>query len=174
MGPSGLRGDLERRERARRVIVDRVHRDGTFLEVGYASGLLMETIVPWARARGYALEPYGLDTSARLASLARSRLPHWADRVFVASAIDWAPPRRFDFVRTERGACPDSVLAERDADRESKQGEGRPGEHVDEIVFPQIDEAYPHGQGVDGGEYAEGGAQRPEDEREGEGQRQVQ
>jgi hypothetical protein len=27
-------------------------------------------------------------------------LPHWADRIFVGNAITWAPPRRFDFVRT--------------------------------------------------------------------------
>jgi hypothetical protein len=30
----------------------------------------------------------------------RRRLPHWADRIFVGYAITWAPPQRFDFVRT--------------------------------------------------------------------------
>ena len=43
---------------------------------------------------------------ARLVELARARLPAWADRVFLGDALDWEPPRRFDFVRTELVSAP--------------------------------------------------------------------
>jgi SAM-dependent methyltransferase len=79
-------------------------RDGTFLDVGCASGYLMETLAAWCRERGHTIEPYGLDISPELADLARRRLPHWADHIFTGNAIDWLPPEgsppRFDFVRT--------------------------------------------------------------------------
>jgi SAM-dependent methyltransferase len=100
-GQSGFRGDVARWERARRPIVAAIHRDGTFLDIGCANGLLMESIQAWAAEDGYQIEPYGLDLSPELAALARRRLPRWAERVFVGNALDWAPPRRFDFVRTE-------------------------------------------------------------------------
>jgi SAM-dependent methyltransferase len=100
----------------RSLLADALDRDGTFLDVGCASGYLMETLVEWCRERGQRIEPYGLDISPELADLARRRLPHWADRIFTGNAIDWLPPesrgldmpqgvaqdvpQRFDFVRT--------------------------------------------------------------------------
>jgi SAM-dependent methyltransferase len=100
-GQSGFSGDEARWEMARRVIADCVPRDGTFLDIGCASGLLMESVVAWAAERGVVVEPYGLDASAKLAELARSRLPEWADRIYTGDALTWDPPRRFDVVRTE-------------------------------------------------------------------------
>jgi hypothetical protein len=41
-----------------------------------------------------------MDISPELAELTRKRLPLWTDHIFVGNAIDWEPPRRFDFVRT--------------------------------------------------------------------------
>ncbi len=98
---SGLGGDAEHWARRRHVIVEAIDHDGAFLDVGCANGLLMETITAWTAARGHRLEPYGLDISAKLSALARARLPMWHDRIFAGNAIDWEPPRRFDFVRTE-------------------------------------------------------------------------
>jgi hypothetical protein len=46
------------------------------------------------------LEPYGVDISAALAGLARTRCPQWADRIWTANALHWRPARRFDYVRT--------------------------------------------------------------------------
>src|SRR5687767_5477948 len=100
-GQSGLGGDAAHWERRRRVIADAIHRDGTFLDVGCANGLLMETLPAWAAARGYQIEPHGLDISPKLAALARQRLPAWADRIHVGNVMTWEPPRRYDFVRTE-------------------------------------------------------------------------
>ena len=98
---SGKSGGMERWALGRRPIVEAVDRGGTFLDVGCANGLLMETLTRWAGERGHPIEPYGLDLSERLSSLARARYPRWADRIFVGNALTWHPPRRFDLVRTE-------------------------------------------------------------------------
>lgn len=100
---SGSDGTVEDWIYKRELLADAVDRDGTFLNVGCASGYLMETLAAWCRERGHAIEPYGVDISPELADLARRRLPHWADRIFVGNAKDWTPPRppgRFNFVRT--------------------------------------------------------------------------
>jgi SAM-dependent methyltransferase len=97
---SGLGGDTAHWERRRRVLVEAIDRDGTFLDVGCANGLLMETLVAWAGERGYRLEPYGLDISPKLTALARARLPQKAEQIFTGNIIDWEPPRCFDYVFT--------------------------------------------------------------------------
>jgi SAM-dependent methyltransferase len=91
-GQSGLNGDAANWERRRKVIVEAIDRDGSFLDIGCANGSLMETIVVWATERGHDLEAYGLDISPKLAALARTRLPAWTDRIFVGNAIALTPP----------------------------------------------------------------------------------
>jgi 2-polyprenyl-3-methyl-5-hydroxy-6-metoxy-1,4-benzoquinol methylase len=105
-GGSGFGGDEARWERARRPIVSAIDRDGTFLDVGCANGLLMESMATWAGEEGYRVEPYGLDLIGSLTKLARQRLPHWADQVFIGNVMDWHVPFRFDFVRTELEFAP--------------------------------------------------------------------
>jgi hypothetical protein len=106
-GESGFLGDAAHWERARRLIVSVIDRDGTFLDdAGCANGLLMESLATWAGEEGYRVEPYGLDLIGSLAVLARQRLPHWSDRVFVGKVLDWRVPFRFDFVRTELEYAP--------------------------------------------------------------------
>lgn len=95
---SGHSGDATTWELGRRPIADAIDRDGTFLDVGCANGLLMESVVEWSPHR---VEPYGLDFAPALVADARRRLPQWADRIFEGDAFTWEPPRRFDFVRTE-------------------------------------------------------------------------
>jgi hypothetical protein len=99
-GQSGHSGDSAEWEQARRLLLEGVDGDGTFLDVGCANALLMESVQEWARSDGHAIEPYGVEISAALAELARSRCPHWADRIWTANAMGWEPPRRFDYVRT--------------------------------------------------------------------------
>jgi SAM-dependent methyltransferase len=103
---SGKSGGLAAWEPARRPIAAAIHRDGTFLDVGCANGLLLESLARWAAEAGHHLEPYGLDLSAALARLARRRLPQWAERIWTGNAMTWRPPRTFDFVRTELGYVP--------------------------------------------------------------------
>jgi SAM-dependent methyltransferase len=95
---SGFGGDEARWEAARRPVAEAIDGAGTFLDVGCASGHLLESLVRWTPHR---IEPYGVDLAPALAELARRRLPQWADRIFVGNALTWEPPLRFDFVRTE-------------------------------------------------------------------------
>jgi SAM-dependent methyltransferase len=109
---SGFGRDAADWERFRRPVVAPIDRDGSFLDIGCANGLLMESVVAWAGERGHRIEPFGLDISAKLAELARRRLPHWRDRIFTGNALLWEPPERFDFVRTELVYVPPSRRAE--------------------------------------------------------------
>ena len=102
---SGFGGDAARWEAARRPIADVIDRAGSFLDVGCASGHLLESVVRWSAHR---VEPYGLELSPGLAELARRRLPQWADRIFVGNALTWEPSQRFDFVRTELVYVPEA------------------------------------------------------------------
>ena len=104
---SGFGGDDAYWRVARGVIADAVDRSGSFLDVGCASGHLLECLVDWCAARGHELEPFGLDIIPSMVDLARSRLPDWADRIALGDARTWTPPRRFDFVRTELVYAPD-------------------------------------------------------------------
>jgi SAM-dependent methyltransferase len=109
LGQSGFGGDEDRWEAARRPIVEAIDCDGTFLDAGCANGYLMECVRRWSPHR---VEPYGLDFSPRLVALARSRLPRWADRIFLGDALEWESPRRFDFVRTELVYAPEDRQCE--------------------------------------------------------------
>ena len=102
-GQSGKSGDEALWEEARRPIADAIDRDGAFLDVGCASGYLMESIVRWSPHR---IEPYGLEIAPELAELARRRLPRWADRIFVGNTLDWQAPRRFTYVRANLDYVP--------------------------------------------------------------------
>jgi SAM-dependent methyltransferase len=101
-GGSGFGGSVQDWHDERSVLLDAIDRDGSFLDVGCANGLLMESLVRWSDARSVRLEPYGLDISEPLAALARRRLPQWADRIWVGNALEWMPPngRQFDYVHT--------------------------------------------------------------------------
>jgi SAM-dependent methyltransferase len=96
-GQSGKSGTAEDWERSRSHVADAIDRDGTFLDIGCANGYLMECLPRWTP---FAVEPYGLDISPDLVDLARTRLPAWADRIFVGNALTWDPPRAFTYVRT--------------------------------------------------------------------------
>src|SRR5215470_11807265 len=105
---SGFGGDDRAWRLARYHITEGITAAGTFLDVGCANGLLMESVVAWCAERGLAVEPYGVDLAPRLVELARQRLPHWADRIWTGNAIDWIPPggRRFDYVHVELDCVP--------------------------------------------------------------------
>lgn len=94
-GGSGSSRGAKGWERARSLLADAVAPSQSFLDVGCANGLLMESMAAWA-----GVEPYGIDISPELASLARRRLPHWADRIWVGNAATWTPPHGFDVART--------------------------------------------------------------------------
>lgn len=95
-GQSGKSGTAEDWEWSRSHVADAIDHDGSFLDVGCASGYLMECLPRWT---AFEVEPYGLEISSELAGLARRRLPQWAARVFVGNALDWEPPQEFTYIR---------------------------------------------------------------------------
>jgi hypothetical protein len=97
---SGKSGDEDEWRWSRELVLDVFPKQTTFLDVGCANGYLMESVHRWGAERGIAVEPYGVDISWRIASLARRRLPHWADRIYTGNVVDWTPPRRFDVVQS--------------------------------------------------------------------------
>jgi SAM-dependent methyltransferase len=97
---SGFDGDADAWRDAREAVLDAVSHDGTFLDVGCATGHLMECLAAWAGERGQHLTMYGLELNRDLALAARRRLPAWADRIHVGNAVDWKTPMRFTYVRT--------------------------------------------------------------------------
>ena len=93
---SGHSGTPEDWEYSRGILVEAIPRQrATFLDVGCANGLLMESV-----NRCTGAEPYGLDIAHELVELARTRYPQWAERIAVGNALDWEPTLRFDVVRT--------------------------------------------------------------------------
>ncbi len=99
--------DVAHWEACRRVIASAFDHDGTWLDVGCANGLLMETLIAWVAEKGYRIEPYGLDFSDRIAETARRRLPRWADRIWTANVMEFEPPMRFDYVTALADAVPE-------------------------------------------------------------------
>jgi hypothetical protein len=111
---SGFGGDEQEWRQARRHLTEGITGDGTFLDVGCANGLLMESVAAWCAERGLTVEPYGVDISPSLAELARRRLPQWADRIWTGNAVDWRPPvgLRFDYVHILLDSVPRARWAE--------------------------------------------------------------
>ena len=97
---NGRSSGAERWRETRRCIADAVHRDGDFLDVGCANGLLLESLIRWCGERGITLRPHGIDFIAVLIDLARERHPEHAASFEVANMWYWRPTRRYDFVRT--------------------------------------------------------------------------
>ena len=94
---SGKSGSHDDWVYARALVAHAIDRDGTFLDVGCANGYLIECLPGWTH---FDVEPYGLDLSRELASLARERLPRWSDRIWTCNVLRWQPPQRFTYVRT--------------------------------------------------------------------------
>jgi len=105
-GGSGSTGDMTSWEAKRRVIACAFDRSGSWLDVGCANGLLMETLTAWVAESGHRIEPYGLDLSQRIAERARKRLPHWATRIWTGNVMKFEPPIRFDYVTALADAVP--------------------------------------------------------------------
>ncbi len=97
---SGHGGDEARWRYGRGMIIEAIHKSGTFLDVGCANGHLIESLHQWLAGSGLEVEFYGLDISEGLAEHARKRLPQWQDRIYVGNALYWVPQVKYDFVRT--------------------------------------------------------------------------
>jgi SAM-dependent methyltransferase len=94
---SGHGGDEARYRYTRMMVLEAIHRDGTFLDVGCANGYLIESLHRWLAGSGLNVTFYGLDISEGLLALARRRLPQWQDRFTLGNALTWAPQTPFDY-----------------------------------------------------------------------------
>jgi SAM-dependent methyltransferase len=106
-GGSGSTGkDMASWAAKRRVIARAFDRAGSWLDVGCANGLLLETLAAWVAESGYRIEPHGLELSERIAERAHKRLPHWATRIWTGNVMRFEPPIRFDYVTALADAVP--------------------------------------------------------------------
>src|SRR5262252_9402077 len=92
---SGRSSGAQRWKQTRRCFVEALHRDGDFLDVGCANGLLLDTLMQWAAQIGYTLTPHGLDFVPELVELAQQRFPIHRDFFSVANAFYWKPSRQY-------------------------------------------------------------------------------
>jgi YD repeat-containing protein len=110
---AGHSGDAASWEASRGFIAQALHRSGTFLDVGCANGILMESVHRWGTNKGLQIEPYGMDIVPEFVERARRRLPQWADRIYLGNIRTWRPVQdRFDFVLIR----PEYAPSKREAD----------------------------------------------------------
>ncbi|MEZ4867170.1 MAG: class I SAM-dependent methyltransferase [Caldilineaceae bacterium] len=95
---SGHNGDEARYRYSRMIILEAIHKNGTFLDVGCANGYLVESLERWLTGSGLQVSFWGLDISAGLVELAKQRLPAWEERFLLGNALYWTSSMRYDFV----------------------------------------------------------------------------
>lgn len=98
---SGFSGPIERWVACRQPIAKCMTKPGAFLDIGCANGYLLESVVKWAGERQIQIDPWGLDLSQQLVTLAKDRLADHKEKLFIGNALTWQPVRMFDYVRTE-------------------------------------------------------------------------
>jgi len=95
---SGHGSDVYRWRNIRWMILEPIHQDGTFIDIGAANGHLIESLDQWMRNTDVQVDFYGLEISQGLFDLARHRLPDFSSRLFLGNALYWKPPFAFDYV----------------------------------------------------------------------------
>lgn len=112
MVQSGFLGGRERWCVERSPLVEAIDRDGSFLDVGCANGLLAADVVEWAAARGHRIVPWGIDLGGELVALAKSRHPDLAENFQQADAWRWEPGRSWTYVYSLVHLAPEHLLCE--------------------------------------------------------------
>lgn len=95
---SGFAGGRLRWVSERSPLLEAVDRSGSFIDVGCANGLLAADVVEWSGARGFEIDPYGIDLGTELINLARHRLPLHAGNFVAVDAWAFEPGRRWSYV----------------------------------------------------------------------------
>lgn len=107
---SGFSGGSERWFAERSPLAGAIHRDGDFLDVGCANGVLAWDVCRWAAARGHRVFPHGIDLGPRLITLAKERHRDNADNFHTADAWSWHPNRRWTFVYSTTHLAPSELM----------------------------------------------------------------
>jgi hypothetical protein len=95
---SGFGGGRARWIAERSPLVEAIDRDGEFLDVGCANGLLAADVVIWAAERGFRMVPHGVDLGEALIARASERHLDRAHNFVAADAWHWEPKRKWTFV----------------------------------------------------------------------------
>lgn len=96
---AGHSGNAVTWEASRSFITEALDRNGCFLDAGCANGIMMESVRRWGASKGLVIEPFGLDIVPEFVELARSRLPQWAERIYLGNIRTWQPAGiLFDYV----------------------------------------------------------------------------
>jgi SAM-dependent methyltransferase len=111
-GQAGHSGDAHSWQESRGFVAHAIDRSGSFLDVGCASGVMMESARRWGAEKGLGVEPYGLEIVPELAELARRRLPDWSGRIQVGNIRSWRPAERFDYVLLRPEYAPPGKLCQ--------------------------------------------------------------
>jgi hypothetical protein len=109
---SGFSGGRERWIAERSPLVEAINRDGDFLDVGCANGLLAADVVEWAASAGYRIEPHGVDLGSTLVALASKRLHQHAHNFTAADAWQWRPTQRWTYVYSMLDLTPEDLRCE--------------------------------------------------------------
>lgn len=112
MMQSGFSGGRERWVSERSPLTDAIHRDGDFLDVGCANGLLAEDVTTWAGECGFAVVPHGVDLGEGLIAVARRRMPEHRENFQEADAWSWQPERQWTFVYSLLDLSPPDLWCE--------------------------------------------------------------
>jgi len=109
---SGFSGGRQRWSTERSPLTDAIDRDGDFLDVGCANGLLASDVCRWAAARGHHLIPHGIDLGPWLVALAKERHTDNAGNFEAADAWSWHPDRHWSFVYSTTHLAPLELICE--------------------------------------------------------------
>ncbi|HEX5672529.1 MAG TPA: class I SAM-dependent methyltransferase [Acidimicrobiia bacterium] len=93
-------------------MTEAIDRDGDFLDVGCANGLLASDVVSWAAERGFRIVPHGVDLGESLIDRARERHMDRAGNFVAADAWQWQPGRRWTFVYSLLELAPSDLRCE--------------------------------------------------------------
>ena len=102
---SGRSSGVARWALKRRCLTDAVDGPGSYMDVGCANGLLLESLREWCDVE---IEPHGIDFVPELVDYARERFPEWAENFSVANVWEWEPTRSYDYVRTNLEYVPEA------------------------------------------------------------------
>lgn len=103
---SGKSGSFEEWTRLRIPNLAPVDRPGSYLDIGCSNGFLLECLLAWAKLKRVALVPFRLDYSQEIVQLARQKLTRYKADIYHGKVYTWAPPQRFDYIRTELAYVP--------------------------------------------------------------------
>jgi len=94
-------GNREMWRIAREVILEAVDKDGSFLDIGCANGLLLKDLCAWVKeTKGIELVPYGIDIDKDLIKECKEKNSKFKNNFFVVNMENFIPKKKFTFIHS--------------------------------------------------------------------------